>query len=303
MSQNNVKQRSTALQFLVIMISAISIILIVFFLIKINKIASQAQEPIEDSFKTTKTENIDQTMIPFEPIEENISYQVIDETQETEVEEEIIKPIYPFNDQFAHVLDAHWTHMPVMYYIMNEKECGSYETNKIKKGFNKIEEVTNGIVSFKQIKNSTSADIDIECTFIENCYNKVIDIEDFGDYYIKREYETICNHKKGLAGIRKFYQNKILKAHIEFFGLAGFSETKFKGMSGFYIGSCGHPTTEIHEILHTFNYGHVDDENSIMYYAEDGVGYTVQEEGQCVGSLKDIDKDIVQDLITKYRKQ
>ena len=96
--------------------------------------------------------------------------------------------------------------------------------------------------------------------------------------------------------------NRKLKADIELIGLAGFAETTGKGASGFYIGSCGHSTTEIHEILHTLGYGHVDDEDNIMYYQEDSIGYTIQEEGACLGSKKYIDEEIIKDLVNIYSR-
>jgi hypothetical protein len=201
-------------------------------------------------------------------------------------------------DEFYYIDDLHWTHMPITYYIVNEEECGSYEVNKIKRAFDEVENTTYSIISFKKIDKP--ADIDITCSFIEDCYERKIDIQHYGDYYTRTVYETICPHKGGIAGITNTKGRKILKATIEMIGLAGFAETAGKGASGFYIGSCGHPTTEIHEILHTLNYGHVNDENSIMYYQEDTIGYTVQEEGACIGKRKYIDQEIIEDLIEKY---
>ncbi len=201
-------------------------------------------------------------------------------------------------DEFYSIDKLHWAHMPVTYFIINEEECGEYETRKIQKAFDEIEDVTNDIVSFK--KSDNPADIDIYCSFLENCYEYKVDIrKEEGIVY---RYETICEHKKGIASIIKAKGNKILKAKIEMIGLAGFSETTGKGASGFYIGSCGHSTTEIHEILHTFGYRHIDDEESIMYFQEDAVGLTIQEEGACLGSKKYIDEEIIIDLVYIYSR-
>jgi len=201
-------------------------------------------------------------------------------------------------DEFYGAGKLHWTHMPLTYFIVNEKECGSYEVNKIKKGFDAIENATNGVVRFE--KTDRFADIDIYCSFLEGCYEYKVDIrEEEGVIY---RQETICAHEKGIARITSVKGNRILKASIELIGLAGFAETTGKGASGFYIGSCGHATTEIHEILHTFGYGHIDDPKSIMYYKEDAVGLTIQEQGQCVGSKKYIDEEISLDLIRTYSK-
>ena len=201
-------------------------------------------------------------------------------------------------DEFYSVEKLHWTHMPVTYFIVNEEECGDYEARKIQKAFDEIKNAANGAVSFK--KSDKPADIDIYCTFLEDCYEYKVDIrKEEGRVY---RYETICEHKKGIAQITEVRGYKILKAEIELIGLAGFAETTGQGASGFYIGSCGHSTTEIHEILHTFGYGHVDDKNSIMYFQEDGIGLTIQEEGECLGSKKYIDEEIALDLVKTYSR-
>jgi hypothetical protein len=224
-----------------------------------------------------------------EPLEEIIEEVVVEPEQMIEEPEEII-PEQEIVDK------PHWTHLPITYYIANKEECGDYEVRKIERAFDEIENVTNGVVYFKEM--DSSADIDFFCTFIEDCYEKKVDIrKEEGVIY---RYETICAHDRGRAQITQLQGYKILKARIEMIGLAGFAETEGEGASGFYIGSCGHPTTEIHEILHTFGYGHKDDENSIMYYQEDAIGYTIQDRGACLGKRKYIDQDIVDELVDVY---
>ena len=191
-----------------------------------------------------------------------------------------------------------WDHMPVTYRIMNEEECGGYESRKIQKGFDLIENATGAVVSFMKIEDG-EADIEVSCSFIEDCYEKKVDVR--AEEGVVYKYETICAHDRGRAQITKLIGDKILKARIEMIGLAGFAETGGTGSSGFFIGSCGHTTTEIHEILHTFGYGHISDPKSIMYYKEDGIGYTIQDSDACAGSKKDIDKEIIEDLIRIYR--
>jgi hypothetical protein len=190
-----------------------------------------------------------------------------------------------------------WAKMPVSYYITKDV-CGIYETNKIRRAFQRVQEATNGAVSFEEIDNLNQSNIYVHCSFLEDCYEKTIDIrEDLGVVYY---YESICDHTSGIAQIKNIDGNQIIRADIEMIGLAGFSETDRKGMSGFYVGSCGHPTTEIHEILHTFDYNHVNDSTSIMYRSGDIVGYTIQNEGGCLGSDIPIDEWIVKDLIQTY---
>jgi hypothetical protein len=190
-----------------------------------------------------------------------------------------------------------WKDMPVTYHIVNEKKCGRYETYMIKRAFNEIENATAGVVYFEKLNNSEDADIIIKCSFIENCYKKEIDI---GPVVI-RETETICAHNSGYARI-KYQGNRILKADIELIGLAGFAETSGKGPSGFSIGDCGYPVTEIHEILHAFGYQHNNNTSSIMYPEHESVGYRLYKEGECFNSIKSIDEWIIQDLISTYQQ-
>ena len=204
------------------------------------------------------------------------------------------------DDSQNEIDELHWTHMPLTYHIFNPshygKDCGVYESNKIRKGFSRIQSDTNGVVHFKEIKNLSDADIAIRCSYIEDCYEyNAITVGT--SIYVT---ESICAHTKGVASITESEGNKILKAEIEMIGLFGFSETKNKGPSGFFFGSCGHPSTEIHEILHTFAYEHVNDTNSIMYFQDDVMGATRLRAGECVGSRKEIDSRIVEGLIKTY---
>ena len=197
------------------------------------------------------------------------------------------------DDAFYLADKIHWTHMPVTFSV--ESTCGSYEINKVRRGFAAVEEATSGVVYFKEIEQNPN--IYVYCSFIEDCYSYTVDVQEDVTY----RYESICSHKKGVAQIMKLAGDRILQARIEMIGLAGFSEQDYgQSQSGFYIGSCGHPTTEIHEILHTFGYGHKDNEESIMYFNEDSVGYTLQKRGECVGKRKSIDADIARELKETY---
>lgn len=193
----------------------------------------------------------------------------------------------------------HWENMPVTYYITKEI-CENYETNKIKKGFAKIQDVTNEIVYFKEVKDSKEANIYIHCSFLEDCYKYEVDIRENENMVYK--YETICEHDKGLAQITELDGTKIVKADIEMIGLAGFTETDNEGMSGFFVGSCGWPTVEIHEILHTFGYQHDNNPSSIMYESVEGSTYRIKKYyNECYGSDIPIDEWIVEDLIDTYK--
>ena len=68
------------------------------------------------------------------------------------------------------------------------------------------------------------------------------------------------------------------------------------------MGTCGYLSTEIHEILHIMGYDHSGDSKSIMYSEEFGAGHTTYKEGDCVGSDRKIDEEIVADLMKTYKK-
>jgi len=216
----------------------------------------------------------------------------------TKKNEEIIEKIEEVDEEKEEIMKPHWVDLPITFFIENKEECGDYEVRKIRRAFDEIENVTNNLVKFKEINEP--ANIDLKCSFIEDCYQYKVDIrEEEGVIY---KYETVCEHAKGTAQIIGSRGYEIIKAKIEIIGLAGFAEQTGKGASGFYIGNCGHLTTEIHEILHTFGYGHMPNPESIMYYAEDFVGYTLQEPGACIGSKKEIDQIIIDDLIDTYSR-
>lgn len=198
-------------------------------------------------------------------------------------------------DQFYYVSKLHWPQMPVTYFMENEEGCGRYETNRIKRAFRDISNATGNAVLFAQANDSDSADIEIRCTFIENCYELSTDV--YNDYVIRTE--TICQHQLGVT--RTIAEgNRLAKAYIELIGLAGFSETKREGPSGFYVGTCGHAITEVHELLHAFGYSHSEDNSSIMSPEADAFGLTIQKEGACKGSEKAIDAAIVAELVNTY---
>ncbi|MDO8511399.1 MAG: matrixin family metalloprotease [Nanoarchaeota archaeon] len=189
-----------------------------------------------------------------------------------------------------------WENMPITYQIMNEDECGDYEVGQINRALEKIEEAADGIVKFAEVDQD--ANIELSCEFIKDCYSKKIDIrKEEGIIY---ESEEICSHAAGTAQITKLEGFKIKKAKVTLIGLDGFSETSGNGASGFYIGSCGHTTVEVHEILHTFGFGHTNNSQSVMYHQTELVPYTIQKEGACIGSDRIIDQEIIDELLFVY---
>jgi len=190
-----------------------------------------------------------------------------------------------------------WHNMPLTFNI-ERKICGDYETRKIRRGIQDVEHQTNNAVTFIETNSSEQAQILFKCEYLVDCYKKSIDIQ--ADKGIIYETESICDHTSGIAEITEMRGAFIERAEITMVGLAGFAESGQKGASGFYIGSCGHPTIEIHELLHVLGYEHVDELESIMYYKDEQVSYTLYTEGSCLGSNKLIDRQIVDDLIATY---
>ncbi len=189
-----------------------------------------------------------------------------------------------------------WEKMPLAYQILNKDDCGAYETRKIGRALARIQEATNNVVQFQEVEED--ANLEFRCKFIKDCYKKKIDIRrEEGVIY---EYESICPHEAGIAKITDYQGFTIKKATIDIIGLAGFAETSGHGASGFYVGSCGHPAVEIHEILHTFGFGHTNNSESIMYHQAELVPYTILQEGACTGSEKKIDLEIIDDLLFIY---
>src|SRR3989338_5248150 len=117
-------------------------------------------------------------------------------------------------DRFYYVSRLHWPHMPVTYFIENEDGCGRYEANRIRRAFRDISNATDNTVLFMQVNDSGSADIEIRCTFIEDCYELSTDIR--YDYVIRTE--TICQHPLGITKTIG-EGNRLAKAYIELVGL------------------------------------------------------------------------------------
>jgi len=208
-------------------------------------------------------------------------------------------------DKYWYINGPHWTHMPITYNIVNKKECGEYERNIILLAFNELHKDTEGTVSFREVNES--GDIEINCSFVENCYFYEISVDAMGSFYKIITRERICAHTLGLAQITEYEGNKILKAKIELFGLTGFSEKSDNGRvydakkSGFEISDCGYPDTEIHEILHVFGYDHRNNPDSIMNPTAELIG-ALYKEDLCKSAISSIDLDIVEDLIQNYKE-
>ena len=175
-------------------------------------------------------------------------------------------------DEFSHVKEPHWTHMPVTYSISGE--CT--EEPAIRNAFKIIENSTDSVVNFKEIKDNnknTESDIKILCSFVENCYEKKQETRWF--WIITTE--AICEHEAGEAQIKRLRGNKILQAEINLKQIPEIQE------------NCSEVV--IHELLHTFNYEHSENPESIMYPARN--------KEIC---NENIDPWVSLDLIEKYKR-
>jgi len=165
-------------------------------------------------------------------------------------------------DNFSHLTGLHWTHMPLTYSIKN---CEN--PDGIKKALSLITSQTNNAVYFEE---SINADIQFACSQLKDCYQNKTERR----WFWIATTEAICEHEAGTAQITKMKINKILNAKINII------ETGKED-------NCSE--TQIHEILHVFNFQHSQNNESIMYPEKNSM--------QC-NEL--IDKDIIAKL-EKYK--
>ena len=129
----------------------------------------------------------------------------------------------------------YWKHTPIHYYFLENYSCESSRNNNIKKSFNIIEEKTDKIVTFYEEKSEYAIEI--------KCYD---------------EYET--EEASAYGGIEYYEGDKEI--------LYGFVELYKHDPINFE--SCPtYPSIELHEILHTFGFGHIEDRESILNEFDD----------------------------------
>ncbi len=153
------------------------------------------------------------------------------------------------NDQFPNAAGLHWTHMPLTYRIYN---CTEYQSNRIVRGFLRIENETNYTVKFKAIQNDSNPDIGVYCR---------------KDYKQSVEPGYLTSGDSAYS-VSSANSNLIMKAEINFYGIT----------SSTYSSGCTiYPDIEIHEILHGFGYGHNDSTKSIMYPSHVMCGFKIDD--------------------------
>ncbi len=189
-------------------------------------------------------------------------------------------------DNFSKVEGLHWSHMPISYYIY--EECGEYEISRMEQAFDKIQADSYGVITFEKHNSSVVSDIEVKCSFLENCYKKM----SHGD--------SICSHDLSKVQL-DIKGNIITKAKIELIGLAEFAETTHKVPSGFVNVTCGYLNRELHALLRAFAYPENSNSDSIMYVLEGFFpGQEQYDIRNCTGNAKEIDLDILSDLVENY---
>lgn len=216
-------------------------------------------------------------------------YNLADDIVETKSDNNIVNENgdeFSIEDDFSKIEGLHWSHMPISYYIY--EECGKYEISRMERAFDKIQADSYGVITFEKHNSSVVSDIEVRCLFLENCYKKM----SYGD--------SICSHD--LSEVKLDVKgNVITKARIELIGLAGFVETGTLGLSGFVGATCGHLNRELHTLLRAFAYPENSDSDSIMYVLENFFpGQEQYDIRNCIGNAKEIDLEILSDLVENY---
>jgi hypothetical protein len=166
-------------------------------------------------------------------------------------------------DDYYYLKKLHWGHMPITYSFYNY--CSN--TDRLIKSFEEFNRSTNGSVYFIST-NSTSPDIRIIC---------------FSNQSSESDYYTEILGESGLNNIKN---NLIVDSTIAFYPT---------------ISSCGYfPIVELHEILHSFGYNHINKISSIMYNTTDNCKWLY--ENQDINGPLRIDDNISQELIEMYNR-
>jgi len=173
------------------------------------------------------------------------------------------------NDSFPKTQKLHWSHMPLIYKF-NGTRCQGDRYDKLIYAFNEFKTETNGSVYFIEGNYSQTPDIIINCIQ----YSGTTTYE--GDY----SYETL-----GEGSLSAYMGNIIIQGTVNLYSTTA--------SNGYF------PFMEIHEILHTFNYSHVNEVSSIMYpYANTHSRYAY--DNRDIFGSPHIDNDIVKELDEIY---
>jgi len=130
--------------------------------------------------------------------------------------------------------ELHWEYMPLSFTFSNPEDCGGFQTRRILKAFDEIQNATLGKVSFVQINGTANITIICNKGFLPSTEPGLI-----------QSGETTW----------KYYGARLVSAKVNFYNTAGDN----------YNGGCrNYPDVEIHEILHTFAFEHTNESYDIM---------------------------------------
>ena len=188
-------------------------------------------------------------------------------------------------DSFSDISELHWDHMPISYKFINKEECDKIRYRNILESFKILNDITNGTIEF--VETSEEPDLKISCIDRDKvlkelgqkkiCKNISFNYSKDSIFYSEEsnlseneifisgkrlsvsENETIyeiCyaditrinftfNKKRMAEGGPSEIEGKVIKR-----ALANFFKEEETGIT------CSFPSIELHEILHSFNFGH-----------------------------------------------
>jgi len=147
--------------------------------------------------------------------------------------------------------ELHYAKSNLTFSFNNLSLCGDVEPNRVRRAFREMENQTEGAIKFNEIEaKNNESDVEVFC------YKKV-PLGDKPGYIISAE------------GLYWALGKKITRGELKLYNVMG----------GNYVPGCGDfPDVEIHEILHAFGIGHIDDKKSIMYPEYQGCTRVIDKE-------------------------
>ena len=191
--------------------------------------------------------------------------------------------IFSYNkDDFSNVEKLHFSHMPITYKI-NNLGCSDIQINHFLKGLNMVQNLTGKLVSFVEVFNES--DLKVNCVDRDFLIEKFMTCEEVIVYgnpiviywhregYINKSERVFISstriNQTDTIGIWKLCFASVeeigFNLDYEVLGEGGTSKivgnvivegeiNLYQGFDGFK--TCTFPSKEIHELFHSFNFGH-----------------------------------------------